>query len=118
VATLQVNANTSQAVSAFNALAASINQTNASFARLNATMNAGRSAASGYSGYIGTLSSSFGRLQSLMSTTYDIAAKLGSGIQFVFNALLKEMDKLQGFNAIMSVTTKSADEVTQSYKHS
>lgn len=112
---LQVNAQTAQAVGAFNALAASINQANTSFARLNTTMNSGAGSASRYSNSVTAINSSFARLTSAMTTTYHAAVLVSAGLGLAFDSILKQLDKLQGFNAIMSVTAGSAEVAAQSY---
>jgi tape measure domain-containing protein len=115
VATLQVNASTQQAVGAFNALAASINSTNSAFARLNTTMQGGSRSAGSYANSITAINSAFGRLHSMLTTVSHGFTVVGAAVEFVFSSMLKQLDKLQGFNAIMSVTTKSADDAAQSY---
>jgi tape measure domain-containing protein len=52
---------------------------------------------------------------SVVSGVFNAIRNLGAGIGFVFNAVITELDKLQGFNAIMSVSTKTADDVSKSY---
>ena len=112
---LQVNASTQQAVGAFNALAASIARTTAQFNAMNAAMNNGNGAATRYAGSITAINSVFNNLMSIASGALNAIRTLGAGLQFVFSSVIKELDKLQGFNAIMSVSTKTAEEVAGSY---
>lgn len=112
---LQVNASTQQAVGAFNALAASIARTTAQFNAMNAAMNNGNGAATRYAGSITAINSVFNNLMSIASGALNAIRTLGTGLQFVFSSVIKELDKLQGFNAIMSVSTKTAEEVAGSY---
>lgn len=112
---LQVNASTQQAVGAFNALAQSIATATTQFNNLNRAMSGGNTSARNYSGQITAINTAFSTLTNILSTAYSVIQSIGVGIQFVFSSIVKELDKLQGFNAIMSVTTKSADGVAQSY---
>jgi len=112
---LQVNASTQQAVGAFNALAQSIASATAQFNNLNRAMASGNTMARNYSGQVTAINTAFNSLTSILSGVFGAIQKIGAGIQFVFSSIVKELDKLQGFNAIMSVTTKSADGVSQSY---
>lgn len=112
---LQVNASTQQAVGAFNALAQSIAAATAQFNNLNRAMASGNTMARNYSGQVTAINTAFNSLISILSSAFSAIQKIGAGVQFVFSSITKELDKLQGFNAIMSVTTKSADEVSQSY---
>lgn len=112
---LQVNASTQQAVGAFNALAASIANTTSQFNALNASMNRNTGTASRYAGSVTAINSAFNNLMSIASGALNAIRNLGAGVAFVFSSVIKELDKLQGFNAIMSVSTKSADDVSASY---
>lgn len=112
---LQVNASTQQAVGAFNALAASIANTTAQFNAMNAAMARGNGAATRYAGNVTAINSVFNNLMSIAGGALNAIRNLGAGVQFVFSSVIKELDKLQGFNAIMSVSTKSADDVSASY---
>lgn len=113
---LQVNASTQQAVGAFNALAASIANTTAQFNAMNAAMNRGNGVATRYAGSVTAINSAFHNLMSVVSGAFGAIRTLGTGLQFVFGAIIKELDKLQGFNAIMSVSTKSAEDAASSYE--
>lgn len=113
---LQVNASTQQAVGAFNALAASIANTTAQFNAMNAAMNRGNGVATRYAGSVTAINSAFHNLMSVVSGVFGAIRTLGTGLQFVFGAIIKELDKLQGFNAIMSVSTKSAEDAASSYE--
>ena len=112
---LQVNASTQQAVGAFNALAAAISNTTNQFNAMNAAMNRGTGTATRYAGSVTAINSVFNNLMSIASGALNAIRTLGAGIQFVFSSVIKELDKLQGFNAIMSVSTKTADDVSSSY---
>lgn len=112
---LQVNASTQQAVGAFNALAASIANTTNQFNSLNATMARGTGNATRYAGSVTAINSAFNNLLSIASSVFNTIRTLGAGVMFVFSSIIKELDKLQGFNAIMSVSTKSTDDVAASY---
>ena len=140
---LNVGANTTQAQQAFNALVNSINAARSAFNNLansstvgafnnlansvrglnnlvggfgnvmaSATASAGR-----FSTSIGTgVSGAFDTLYTAVSRAYSIVRNVAAGIEFVFSALLKELDKLQGFAAVMSVTEKSADSAAVAYE--
>ena len=112
---LQVNASTQQAVGAFNALAASIANTTAQFNALNGAMGRGNGAATRYAGSITAINSVFNSLTKIVGGAFNALTALGAGVQFAFQSIIKELDKLQGFNAIMSVSTKSADDAAASY---
>lgn len=113
---LQVNANTQQAVGAFNALAASIANAQGAFNRLTQAAQAGTTAFNAYGASItDRVGGAFEKLTSLASSLVGILTKVAAGIGLVFNSLLRELDKLQGFNAIMSVTTKSSEEAAGAY---
>lgn len=112
---LQVNASTQQAVGAFNALAASIANVNRQFNGLNTTMNSGNGAATRYAGSITAINSVFNNLMTIAGGALNAIRTLGTGLQFVLSSVIKELDKLQGFNAIMSVSTKTAEEVSGAY---
>lgn len=45
----------------------------------------------------------------------NVATVLGAGLQLIVSSLLGQLDKLQGFNAIISLTTNTADEAAKSY---
>lgn len=113
---LQVNASTQQAVGAFNALAQSIAAATAQFNSLNRAMASGNTVARGYSGQITAINTAFNSLTHILGGVYGAVQRIGAGTQFVFSSIVKELDKLQGFNAIMLVTTKSADGASQSYE--
>lgn len=113
---LQVNANTSGAVGAFNALLQSINQTQSAFNNLNVTIKAGAASNQQYGASISNyLTSAFSRLWSLANSTYAVLERIGAVARFAFDSILKELDKIQGFQAIMSVSLKSTEAVAQSY---
>lgn len=112
---LQVNASTQQAVGAFNALAASIADAQGQFQRLSNSMQAGTAVASRYGQSIIAMNSAFSNLTSMVTGAFGAVRALGAATVFAFTSIIKELDKLQGFNAIMSVSTKSADDVSSSY---
>lgn len=112
---LQVNASTQQAVGAFNALAASIANTTAQFNALNASMNRGNQTATRFSGSITAINSAFQSLTKIAGGALNIITSLYAGLVFAGDAIIKQLDKLQGFQAIMSVTTKSAEEAASAY---
>ena len=113
---LQVNASTQQAVGAFNALAAAIANTTNQFNAMNAAMNRGNSQAGRFSGSITAINSAFNSLTSIASGALNVLKMVGAGVEFVFSSILKELDKLQGFQAIMSVSTKEATDVSNAYE--
>jgi tape measure domain-containing protein len=113
---LQVNAQTSQAVGAFNNLAAAIGNAQGAFNRLTTTLQQGSQAALAYGQNIQQgIGGAFQRLSGLANTLLNVLRNVAGGITLVFNSLLSELDKLQGFNAIMSVSTKSSAEAANSY---
>jgi tape measure domain-containing protein len=112
---LQVNASTQQAVGAFNALAASITNATNQFNQLNRTMQNGTGNANRYASATTAINTGFNNLISLSKIAASTMTTLGAGIQLVFTSLLRELDKLQGFNAIMSVTTKESNDVANSF---
>lgn len=112
---LQVNASTQQAVGAFNALAQSIATATQQFNNLNRSMANGNAVARGYSGQITAINTAFNSLTKILSGAFDAVQRIGAGILLVFNSIIKELNKLQGFNAIMSVTTKSSEQTAESY---
>jgi tape measure domain-containing protein len=112
---LQVNASTQQAVGAFNALAASISNANQQFQNLNRTMANGRGVAGSYGNQITGLKSAFDLLSGTLSSFFSIVTKLGAGLEFLFSSIVKELDKIQGFNALMLVSTKSSKDAAESY---
>lgn len=113
---LQVNAQTSQAVGAFNQLAAAISSAQGAFNRLTQTLSQGSQAALAYGQSIQAgIGGAFQRLTSLANTLLNVLKSVAAGVTLVFNSLLHELDKLQGFNAIMSVSTKSSAEAATSY---
>lgn len=77
----------------------------------NGTGNANR-----YANATTAINSGFNNLISLAKMAANVMTTLGTGIQLVFTSLLRELDKLQGFNAIMSVTTKSSNDVANSFE--
>ena len=113
--TLQVNASTQQAVGAFNALAAAISNTTSQFNAMNAAMNRSNGSATRYAGSITAINSVFHNLTSIVGGALNAIRTLGTGLQFVFSSIIKELDKLQGFNAIMSVSTKSTEDTAAAY---
>lgn len=112
---LQANANTQQAVGAFNALAASIANATNQFNNLNRAMQNGASTSNRYASSVTAINSAFSNLMSMANGLFNVLQSIGGGIQLVFTSLLRELDKLQGFNAIMSVTTKTADQASGAY---
>lgn len=140
---LNVGANTTPAQQAFNALAASINNARGAFNALanssavgsfnnmanslrglnnlvggfdTIVADASRSA-SRFGSAIGSgLSGAFDTLYTAVSRAYSIIRNVAAGVEFVFSALLKELDKLQGFAAVMSVTEKSSSSAAVAYE--
>lgn len=113
---LQVNANTQQAVGAFNQLAQAIAGARGQFQNMNVVLANGATAARTYGNAITqNITTGFGQLQSVAQGLFTALKFVGAGIELVFNSLLRELDKLQGFNAIMSVTTKSNEAVATSF---
>lgn len=112
---LQVSASTQQAVGAFNALAQSIATATAQFNNLNRTMASGTAVAKGYSGQVTAINTAFNSLTQILGGVFSALQRIGAGIQFVFSSIVKELDKIQGFQAIMSVTTQSNEAVAASY---
>jgi len=113
---LQVNAQTSQAVGAFNQLASAIAGARGQFQQLATAINNSNAASERLgSRMLRNVDSAFNILSKSISTVLSGLSLMGAGIEFVFSSILKEIDKLQGFNAIMSVTTKSAGEASTAY---
>lgn len=114
---LAVNAQTGQAVGAFNQLANAIANARGQFGALNTVINNGAAAARTYANAgIKVLETGFDRLKSILSGVFDIMKSIAAGIGFVFNAVIRELDKLQGFNAIMTVSTNSSAEAAGAYE--
>lgn len=113
---LQVNAQTSQAVGAFNQLAASIANARGQFNQLTAATNNASRAGEGFgSRMLRNVDAAFNILSKSIDTALTGLKLLGAGFEFVFASILRELDKLQGFNAIMSVTSKSSTEAANAY---
>lgn len=113
---LQVNAQTQQAVGAFNALQASIAGARGGFNQLTSTVATGTSTFARYASTgIGSVVSGFDKLTSIVSHSITIITALGAGIEFVFTAIVHELDKIQGFNAIMSVSEGTAQGAADAY---
>lgn len=113
---LQVNAQTSSAVGAFNQLAQSIATAQAAFNQLsNAAAQATTQVNAFGDAMTGRLRSGVDFAKSAFSGLMSVLEKVGAGIEFVFSSLLKEIDKLQGFNAMMTVSMKSSDAAADSY---
>ncbi len=105
MATIVVNANTAQAAGAFAALTAAVNQSRASIQNLQVQINAGTTNNNNYTRSLAGMHGGFHRLSSIIDGVYDSARMLAGGLELVFNKILKTLDQIQGFNAIMSVTT-------------
>jgi tape measure domain-containing protein len=115
---LQVTANTSSAVGAFNQLANSIANARGQFNNLNTVINNGAMAARTYGNAITeNLTRGFDKLASAVGFAKDLMIQVATVLGLVFTSVIRELDKLQGFNAIMSVTTKSADEASAAYDY-
>lgn len=149
-ANIQVNANTQQAVGAFNALAASIAAAQQNTSQLNVSFSGTATTATAFASAIGnsnaqlnrfnlnvtqanqglgqmnqaasgsvqvhsTMLTVFDQLADVLSKFFDVLSKVAAGVEYVFDSLVHELDKIQGFNAIMLVSTKSAQEAAQTY---
>lgn len=113
---LQLNANTANAVGAFNAFTNAVLQSRRAVDVLNVTIGRGTQANQRYGNSLtSSLTGAFGKFTSIVSTTISILERIGAATQFAFSSILRELDKIQGFHAIMSVSVKSTDAVTQSY---
>lgn len=113
---LQVNAQTGQAVGAFNQLAAAIAGARGQFQQLTTAINNSNAASERLgSRMLRNVDSAFNILSKSISTVLTGLSLMGAGVEFVFSSILKEVDKLQGFNAIMSVTTKSTGDAAAAY---
>ena len=113
---LQVNAQTSQAVGAFNQLAQAIASARGQFQQLTTAINNNNAAGDRLgSRMLRNVDSAFNILSKSVGTLLNSFSMLGAGIEYIFSSILRELDKLQGFNAIMSVTTKSTDEAANAY---
>lgn len=113
---LQVNANTQQAVGAFNQLAQAIAGARGQFQNLNVVLANGATAARTYGNAVTqNITAGFSQLQAVAQGLFTALRFVGAGIELVFSSLIRELDKLQGFNAIMSVTTKTSEEVAGSF---
>lgn len=113
---LQVNASTQAAASAFSALAASIGRAHSAFQNLMAATSAATGTNSRYANSVTAINTAFGRLSSMLSNLTGLITRIGAGIQLVFSSMLRELDKIQGFQAIMSVTAKSTEVASQSFE--
>lgn len=117
MANLQVGAATSQAVGAFDALTASIMRAKGAFDNLEQQLNRTTTASTRlHSSLGGNMVRAFEALQAAASTLYGWLSKLYAGFELVFNSLLKEIDKIQGFNAVMSVTTGSTQKAGEQFQ--
>lgn len=112
---LQVNAQTGQAVGAFNALANAIANARGQFGNITGALSNGAGAVRQYAGNLTALNTSFETLLSIGRGVFNAMSAIGGGLLLTFSKILGELDKLQGFAAIMSVTTKSTDEAAASY---
>lgn len=113
---LQVNAQTSQAVGAFNQLAQAIASARGQFQQLTTAINNSNAAGDRLgSRMLRNVDSAFNILSKSIGTLLNSFSMLGAGIEYIFSSILRELDKLQGFNAIMSVTTKSTGEAANAY---
>ena len=116
MATLQVTASTQQAVGAFNALAASINNVNSQFQQLASTMSTGQSVSVRYGSAIErAVIGGFEKLKAVVSGVIGAVQLFGGVLSLTFKQLLRELDRLQGFNAIMSVSAKSTESAAYAY---
>ena len=113
---LAVAADTGTAVGAFNSLAASIAGAHQQWNKLNMVMGVTGAIAGRIGGSLGALQGSFSKLSHIVGQGIDILRGLGVGLEYAFSSIVKELDKIQGFQAIMSVTTKSTEEVGRSYE--
>lgn len=114
---LQVNAQTSQAVGAFNQLAQAIASARGQFQQLTTAINNSNAAGDRIgSRMLRNVDSAFNILSKSVGTLLNSFSMLGAGIEYIFSSILRELDKLQGFNAIMSVTTKSTGEAANAYE--
>lgn len=114
---LQVNAQTSQAVGAFNQLAGAIANARGKWAQFNTTISSSSTAIAKFGGQMrSNVGSVFDGLTSAFDKLATAIKVVSAGIAFVFTSLLRELDKLQGFNAIMSVTTKNSGEAANAYE--
>lgn len=142
-ANIQVNANTQQAVGAFNNLAASIAAAQQNTQQLNVSFSGTTQQANAFAQAIGTagaqlnrlnlnvrnvnsassdsidihkgLLSTFDQLSNVLSKFFGVLSMVASGIELVFDSLVHEMDKIQGFNAMMLVTTKNSQDAARTY---
>ena len=113
---LQVNANTAQAVGAFNNLANAIANARGQMGAINLTINQGTNINRQYGSSItNNIHGAFDRLSRVVSVLHTALNLLGTALQLVFSSLLKELDKLQGFAAVMSVTTKSTEIAAEAF---
>jgi tape measure domain-containing protein len=113
---LQVNASTAQAVGAFNNLLSAINGAQSGFQRLAVAAGGVTQVGKSTAAVIGdVMTSAFSTLSSVVSKAFAVLEMFGAGVMLVFHSLLKELDKIQGFNAIMSVTTKRSTDVATSF---
>lgn len=115
MAQLQVTANTSQAVGEHDKLTASVTKTQESFDKLEKSLNNTGSSSRKLNDDFKTIGNGFDALGSVIRTTYGWMERIAGGTSLIFNSLLKELDKIQGFNAIMSVTTGSTDKASESF---
>lgn len=115
---LQVNANTSQAVGAFNNLANAIANARGQFNQFHVTINQGNTYNRQYGDSVTRgIAGAFDKLSNALSYAYKALTMVGTALQFMFSSIIRELDKLQGFNAIMSVTTKSSEGAAAAYSY-
>lgn len=113
--TIQVNAQTSQAVGAFNALANAIAAANGQIGSLNVSIRTGAASNNAYAASSSAIGGAFERLIVTANNLFEVMTKVGGAMEFVFTSILGELDKIQGFNAMMSVTTKNSTEAASAY---
>lgn len=116
MAQLQVTASTSQAVGEHDKLAQSILRVEDAFNKMLKRMNDVSAASRNlHDSYSSRIIGGFDNLNNAIRTTYGWLERLAAGTHLVFSSLLKELDKIQGFNAIMSVTTGSTAKAAESF---
>lgn len=113
---VNVTANTSQAVGAMDALTAALERSERAFRKVASEMERSSQKNAFYAESINKgIHTAFEKLWGTMQTVYSWMERIGAGLQLVFNSLLKEIDKIQGFNAIMSVTTGTSGQAAEAF---
>lgn len=114
---LSVTASTSQAVGAFSALTNAINRARTGFNGLGqATRTFYQGARPVHEFVSGRLLEGFHLLQTAVRGLSSVLSIVTAGVELLFVPLIRHMDKLQGFNSMMKVSTNDATESAHAYQ--